>query len=303
MELFPLLLMSADNPTLFEAISGVIVLFGTHAARPTATVAPLNALYFETDTGEGFQNQSGTWVKVADSSGGGGGAVDSVAGTAPISVDTPTGDVTVSHDDSGATPGSYGDATHVAQITVDATGHITDVADVAISGGGGGGLVLVEHKTVTTSPGVTTVTFSGLDGDTDGLYLLKGRLKNGAAADTLLSVRPNGSSSNLSLISHYWNSGGAAQAGGSDWYWLQAANGSGSYGDMTICARKIANSVAQPRYAFANLWGDPSGVVHGFSIAYKWNDTTNNLTSLDVTANQTNGIGDGSEFWLYKYEQ
>ena len=41
--------------------------------------------------------------------------------------------------DTGVVPDTYGDATHVAQITVDAKGRITDVVEVAISGGGGGG--------------------------------------------------------------------------------------------------------------------------------------------------------------------
>jgi hypothetical protein len=38
----------------------------------------------------------------------------------------------------GVTPGTYGDATHVAQVTVGADGRLTAVVGVAISGGGGG---------------------------------------------------------------------------------------------------------------------------------------------------------------------
>lgn len=41
--------------------------------------------------------------------------------------------------DTAVAPGTYGDATHVAQITVDQQGRITGVTLVAISGGGGGG--------------------------------------------------------------------------------------------------------------------------------------------------------------------
>ena len=47
-------------------------------------------------------------------------------------------DVTVDLEDTGVAPGTYGDATHVAQIQIDAQGRILTAADVAISGGGGG---------------------------------------------------------------------------------------------------------------------------------------------------------------------
>lgn len=40
---------------------------------------------------------------------------------------------------SGVTPGTYGDATHVGQFVVDASGLITSAVDVPITGGGGGG--------------------------------------------------------------------------------------------------------------------------------------------------------------------
>jgi hypothetical protein len=44
--------------------------------------------------------------------------------------------------DTAVTPGTYGDATNVAQITVDQQGRITDIEDVAIAAGGGGGTLL-----------------------------------------------------------------------------------------------------------------------------------------------------------------
>jgi hypothetical protein len=40
---------------------------------------------------------------------------------------------------SGVVPGTYGDSTHVAQVTVDAYGRITAAVSVPISGAGGGG--------------------------------------------------------------------------------------------------------------------------------------------------------------------
>ncbi len=47
-------------------------------------------------------------------------------------------DVTVDLEDTAVVVGTYGDATHSAQITIDQQGRITNAVDVAISGGGGG---------------------------------------------------------------------------------------------------------------------------------------------------------------------
>ncbi len=65
---------------------------------------------------------------------GGSGTVTSVTGTAPISVATGTTTPVVSHDASGVTPGTFGDGTHVARVTVDAKGHVTGASEVAITG-------------------------------------------------------------------------------------------------------------------------------------------------------------------------
>ena len=55
--------------------------------------------------------------------------------------------------DSGVTPGTYGDATHVGQFTVDVHGVVTAASNVAVSGGGG--TVGMLGKTTITS-GFTT---------------------------------------------------------------------------------------------------------------------------------------------------
>lgn len=76
-------------------------------------------------------------------------------------------DLNLSHAASGVAAGTYGDATNVAQITVNAKGHITDVVDVPIAGGSG---------TVTTTgtpaageivifSGPTSITNGDLSGD------------------------------------------------------------------------------------------------------------------------------------------
>jgi hypothetical protein len=56
--------------------------------------------------------------------------------------------------DTAVTPGTYGDATHVGQFTVDQQGRLTAAANVAISAGGGGGNVLLPFPTSGLAPGV-----------------------------------------------------------------------------------------------------------------------------------------------------
>ncbi len=53
------------------------------------------------------------------------------SGTAPIALDSGTG--AISLNDTAVTPGTYGDATHVAQVTVDQKGRATAATSVAIT--------------------------------------------------------------------------------------------------------------------------------------------------------------------------
>lgn len=65
----------------------------------------------------------------------------SVAATSPIATSGATGSITLSHVNSGVAAATYGNATIIPVITVNATGHVTSVANVAVAatGGGGGG--------------------------------------------------------------------------------------------------------------------------------------------------------------------
>src|SRR5512135_1493819 len=63
-----------------------------------------------------------------------------------------------------------------------------------ITSGTVSGLTLIERQVVTTS--VTSVTFSGLNGDADGVYLLLLRLKAATASTAVISIQPNGVTTN-----------------------------------------------------------------------------------------------------------
>ena len=49
--------------------------------------------------------------------------------------------------------------------------------------------------------------------------------------------------------------------------------------------------------------GYTDGVMKVFNVVGLWNETSTNITSLDIVADAANGIGDGSVISLYKYAQ
>lgn len=74
----------------------------------------------------------------------------------------------ISHDAALVVPETYGDATHVPQITVDEFGHVQEIVDIPISGGGGGGgrpLVVPASTDFANTVGVPAIS--------DGTYSMK----------------------------------------------------------------------------------------------------------------------------------
>lgn len=91
------------------------------------------------------------------------GFYDTVANTAPIGATESGTTLTLTHLNSGVSAGTYGNNTIVPVITVNASGHVTSVSNVAISGisgGGGSGNVTIVSSTanVTVYPILTPNT-------------------------------------------------------------------------------------------------------------------------------------------------
>ncbi len=104
------------------------------------------------------------------------------AGTALDGGGTLISNPTIDHADTAVTPGTYGDSTNVAQITVDQQGHITDVAEVPITGGGGGGTVITQDLT-----GLASYDFTSIPGTFSTLRLIL----NGGTTAATLQANPN----------------------------------------------------------------------------------------------------------------
>ena len=173
-------------------------------------------------------------------------------------------------------------------------------------GGGGGGVgtgwELIEVKDITVD--ATTVTFSGLDGDTDGEYMMLFRLRTPLASAVNYTLRPNGISANQNTIRRTVV---AAVTTTATFTTLNFA----SAGNVTIkqwigvlhldaktgtTARQIVSNSTTRLTGLTVATGGLRRSNYGGS----WDDTVTNITSLDIVSDLDNGIGAGSQLCLYK---
>jgi hypothetical protein len=167
---------------------------------------------------------------------------------------------------------------------------------------------LVQSQYVTGSA-VSSITFSGLDGDTHKNYLLVSRIYlpagvGGAGATYNITLRPNGLTTNITSINR--NSFGINSSQGT---WSPAhplmSGGGTSYG-LTIT--DILAPSGNPRVLKSNSSWYSAGVTALVDSEFitRWSDTTTNITSLVIYGDISNAsqavIGVNSEFHLYRYE-
>lgn len=165
---------------------------------------------------------------------------------------------------------------------------------------GGGALTLIQKQTVTSTQ--TTITFSGLDGNTDEVYLLHFRIIGAGSAATC-ALRPNGATTNLTIARVY---NGGSDTGSAEWVMTSNVQTSDTaWGDITIFAKDNPNSVATKRTMVGQVGQTTGGGSSAALIVNEagiWNETSTNITSFDITCGTSN-IGSGSTFALYKYAQ
>lgn len=171
-----------------------------------------------------------------------------------------------------------------------------DVGDAGLPGAGGGSLELVDDQTL--SGAATSVTLSGLDGDTDEVYLLLYRIIKNVVATINTDLRPNGVTTNRTTYLDYIGSAGAGAANTTDWH--IGGNGSGGTGGVEAgCLWLDAKTGA--RRTGCGEWVISDGGTHQIvRFMIDWTDTAANITTLDVVCDQANGFGAGSFFRLYK---
>ena len=157
------------------------------------------------------------------------------------------------------------------------------------------GLVLVEKKLVTAD--VTDVDFAGLDGDTDEVYKIIGRIVTTSA--NTIELQPNTLSTNLASR---LTENGATSVATTTLLLTRGVSGATRLllFEATFWAKKNPNAVAVDR-GLLSLFAS-SAIVIGSTVG-KWSETTINVTSLRIHGTVASGIRNGSTIELYKLRQ
>lgn len=123
-------------------------------------------LYFENTRQQAAAGATVASGAVGGGGGTSGGPVRAVLGTAPVQSSGGSTPI-ISLAPSGVTAGTYGDATHVAQVTINTTGQVTAAVSVPITGGGGGTPGGSSGQVQYNNAGA----FGGISGGTSGYVL------------------------------------------------------------------------------------------------------------------------------------
>ena len=128
---------AANVVTTGNISAGNAVITNSLTAGTLQTTGNVNASSLRVTTASSLGTvQSGTWNGSSISTTYTDAKVTSVSNTAPISISTTTGAVTVGMLSSGVTPATYGNATNIPVFTVDTFGRVTSASNVAISSTG-----------------------------------------------------------------------------------------------------------------------------------------------------------------------
>ncbi len=163
---------------------------------------------------------------------------------------------------------------------------------------------LVERKEIAAA--VQSVSFTGLDGNTDEVYKLIARINKAAnaAGTSIFSLRPNGVVTNQHM-GRVINGAAIAFAADLVFYNDTTVNQEIVSLETLIHARDTVAAIALPRsfmgkvISYDNL-NNIMKTVEEFGGAW---DTTANMTSLDVHSTIAADIGIGSTFELFKLAQ
>jgi hypothetical protein len=198
----------------------------------------------------------------------------------------------------------------ISCFTTDSNGNVA-LRATGISGGpaASGGLTLVATNTLASD--AQTSTFSGLDGDTDGVYLIIADLI--CVGGVAITLQPNGVTTNQSTQYQTNQQGtGSAQSNTATLLLCNGSQDGAANSNISITstffASKLIGSTAIPRRMISTAQfictsGGHTNHIGCFYSGGYWNETSTNVTSIVIAANVANALRTGSRISLYKYAQ
>ncbi len=153
---------------------------------------------------------------------------------------------------------------------------------------------------ITLSADAPNITFSGLNGNSDGEYRIIGQFKCSTGGAVII-LRPNDDQAY-----NYYQSGNAGSGWSTGNYFGFTIGYVSNSGNWTICDGVLQSSIARPRVLMTDNLNDISGGV-GFplmnaNVMYRtlWRNTTDEITSLVISTTQGAGVltsGSHVELW------
>ena len=156
----------------------------------------------------------------------------------------------------------------------------------------------VIHDSGELNSAVSSYTISGLDGDTEQQYRLICRIVDNSAGPSY-GIRFNNDSGNNYGYQYLTGFNATADAGRNTLSYAYIG-GNDKTNSIHFSDTLIYAKSGYVRTALTKALHDAAGttIQKIFSIGTSWNNTSDNITSLVISSNQTNGIGVGSRIIL-----
>jgi len=153
-------------------------------------------------------------------------------------------------------------------------------------------------ETITVGATTQHITFSGLAGDSDGIYILEGICMTAHVGHTTTySLWPNSADPGAAATTWLLDITSAAPSSVANI--LRIGSGTDTVGNTFISGIIHPKSGHQRKFDFMTFRENTAGIIH----QCEWSNTANELTSLRLYSNRASGIKVGSKVSLYKRVQ
>lgn len=240
--------------------------------------------------------------------------VDVASGTLGVSLDAAHADHEHFHGDLGGGVGNLHNTLQNKHIQVveanwnlaspdSDSAHLEELASRALALEGRSLAGLVVLSAFSTVIDLTTISFTGLDPETDPehVYLIIAHIKKSTGSIVLYDVFPNGITINQDSAGWEVATGGTILRTSATLRFIHNNGGDANkfaFGMGWLQGRRVEQSVSRQRHWMAQDSFESGGSVVGHSFYGTWDDTATDITSIDIVASIGSEIRTGSRITL-----